>query len=95
MEAIVRALEASIPVYEVRENDYGAVVTLVDGRSFFVDRPFEGVVVIAPATGSYEGDLALMGALYAELSEGGFDARRVVCRELCVCELRVREGGPR
>lgn len=95
MEAIIHAFEASIPVYEARENDYGVVVTLVDGRSFFVDRPFEGVVVIAPATGSYEGDLALLGALYAELADAGFDARRVVCREICVCEIRVREGGPR
>ena len=93
--AVVRHLERSIPVYHVSEHGYSTLVSLVDGRDFFVDAPFEGDVVIAPAVCTYEGGLALLEDLDAELTEAGFDVRQVICRRTLVAELRVRnaEGG--
>ena len=90
-DAVVRHLERSIPVYDVRELDYSTLVSLVDGRDFYVDAPFEGDVVIAPAVRTYEGGLALLRDLDAELTEAGFDVRQVVCRRTCTAELRVRD----
>ena len=94
-DAVVRHLEATIPVYDVSEHGYSTLVTLVDGRAFFVDAPFEGDVVIAPGVRALEGALALLEDLDAELTDAGFDVRQVVCRRTCRCELRVRtcEGG--
>lgn len=40
--AVVRHLEAAIPVYDVSEQGYSLCVSLVDGRSFTVDAPLEG-----------------------------------------------------
>lgn len=91
MNAVVRRLERSIPVYDVRELGYSTLVSLVDGREFYVDAPFEGDVVVAPAVRTYEGGLALLEDLDAELTELGFDVRRVVCRRTCTAELRVRD----
>ena len=90
-DAVVRRLERSIPVYDVRELDHSTLVGLVDGREFYVDAPFEGDVVVAPAVRTYEGGLALLEDLDAELAEAGFDVRRVVCRRTCTAELRVRD----
>ena len=96
--AVVRALEASIPVYDVRDADergHSTLVTLVDGRGFFVDAPFEGDVVVQAGRchteGSFEGALAFLEDLDAELTEAGFDVRLVVCRRTLDCELRVRD----
>ena len=52
--AVVRHLEAAIPVYDVSEQGY----SLVDGRSFIVDAPLEGDVVITPGVRTYEGGWA-------------------------------------
>lgn len=90
-DAVVRRLERSIPVYCVSDHGYSTLVCLVDGRSFFVDAPFEGDVVIAPAVRTLEGALALLEDLDAELTEAGFDVRQVVCRRTCLLELRVRD----
>lgn len=90
-DAVVRHLERSIPVYNVFEQGYSTLVSLVDGRDFFVDAPFEGDVVIAPAVRTYEGALRLLEDLDAELTEAGFDVRQVVCRRTCLLELRVRD----
>lgn len=87
----VRRLERSIPVYDARELDYGTLVTLVDGREFYVDAPFEGDVAIAPAVRTYEGGLELLEDLDAELTEAGFDVRLAVCRRTCTAEPRVRD----
>ena len=46
--AVVRHLEAAIPVYDVSEQGYSPCVSLVDGRSFIVDAPLEGDVRITP-----------------------------------------------
>lgn len=54
-DAVVRRLEAAIPVYDVSEHGYSPCVSLVDGRSFVVDAPFEGDVRIAPGVRAYEG----------------------------------------
>lgn len=89
--AIVRHLETTIPVYDVSEHGYSTLVSLVDGRDFFVDAPFEGDVVIAPAVRTVEGALALLEDLDAELTDAGFDVRQVVCRRTCLMELRVRD----
>lgn len=94
-DAVVRHLERSIPVYRVSDHGYSTLVSLVDGRSFFVDAPFEGDVVIAPAARTLEGALELLEDLDAELTEAGFDVRQVVCRRTCLLELRVRDGGAR
>ena len=44
-----------------------AVVSLVDGRDFIVDAPFEGDVRIAPGVRTHEGTLQLLEDLGAEL----------------------------
>lgn len=89
--AVVRHLEATIPVYDVSEQDYSIYVSLVDGRDFIVDAPFEGDVVIAPGVLTYEGGLQLLEDLDAELTDGGFDVRQVTCRRTIDAELRVRD----
>lgn len=40
-DAVVRRLEAAIPVYDVSEQGSGLYVSLVDGRDFIVDAPLE------------------------------------------------------
>lgn len=47
-DAVVRRLEAAIPVYDVSEQGYSLYVSLVDGRAFIVDAPFGGDVRITP-----------------------------------------------
>lgn len=89
--AVVRHLEATIPVYDVSEQGYSLYVSLVDGRSFFVDAPLEGDVVIAPAVRTVEGALQLLEDLDAELTDAGFDVRQVTCRRTLATELRVRD----
>lgn len=93
--AVVRRLEATIPVYDVSERGYSLYVSLVDGRSFIVDAPLEGDVVITPGVRTYEGGLQLLEDLEAELTDAGFDVRQVTCRRTLATELRVRdaEGG--
>ena len=89
--AVVRHLEATIPVYNVSEQGYSLCVSLVDGRDFFVDAPLEGDVRITPGVRIREGGQRLLDDLEAELTEAGFDVRQVRCsRTLCV-ELRVRD----
>lgn len=90
--AVVRHLEAAIPVYDVSEQGYSLYVSLVDGRDFIVEAPFEGDVVIAPGVRTYEGGLQLLEDLDAELTDAGFDVRQVACRRAANCELRVRDG---
>ena len=65
--AVVRHLESAIPVYDVSEHGYSPCVSLVDGRSFIVDAPFEGDVAISPGVRTYEGSLQLIEDLDAEL----------------------------
>ena len=65
--AVVRHLEATIPGYDVSEQGYSRYVSLVDGRSFIVDAPLEGDVVITPGVCAYEGGLQLLEGLEAEL----------------------------
>ena len=77
-DAVVRRLEAAIPVYDVSERGRSLCVGLADGRGFVVDAPFEGA-------------LALSEDLEAELTDAGFDVRRAVCRRTRLCELRVRD----
>lgn len=93
--AVVRRLEATIPVYDVSEQGYSLYVSLVDGRSFIVDAPLEGDVRITPGVRTYEGGLELLEDLDAELTDAGFDVRQVTCRRTLATELRVRddEGG--
>ena len=43
-DAVVRRLEAAIPVYDVSERGCSLCVGLVDGRDFIADAPFEGDV---------------------------------------------------
>lgn len=74
--AVVRHLEATIPVYDVSEQGYSLYVSLVDGHSFIVDAPFEGDVRITPGVRTYE---------------GGFDVRQATCRRTLTTELRVRD----
>lgn len=83
--AVVRHLEATIPVY----------VSLVDGRSFIVDAPLEGDVRITPGVRTYEGGQRLLEDLEAELTDAGYDVRQVACQRTLAIELRVRddEGG--
>ena len=90
-DAVVRHLERSIPVYNVSERGYSTLVSLADGRDFFVDAPFEGDVVIAPAVRTLEGARQLLEDLDAELTDAGFDVRQVACRRTCFLELRVRD----
>ena len=74
--AVVRHLEATIPVYDVFEH----------GRSFIVDAPFEGDVRITPGARTREGGLQLLEDLEAD-----FDVRQVACRRTLTTELRVRD----
>lgn len=89
--AVVRRLEAAIPVYDVSERGYSLYVSLVDGRDFIVDAPFEGDVGIAPGVRTRENGLQLLEDLDAELTDAGFDVRRVACRRTAGVELRVRD----
>ena len=90
-DAVVRHLEATIPVYDVSEQGYSFYVSLVDGRSVIVDAPFEGDVRITPGVRTYEGGLQLLKDLEAELTDAGFDVRQVTCRRTTGVELRVRD----
>lgn len=89
--AVVRHLEATIPVYNVSERGYSLYVSLVDGRDFIVEAPFEGDVRITPGVRTYEGGLQLLEDLDAELTDAGFDVREVTCRRTLAVELRVRD----
>lgn len=89
--AVVRHLEATIPVYDVSEQGYSLYVSLVDGRDFIVDAPLEGDVRITPGVRTHEGGPRLLEDLDAELTEAGFDVRQVTCRRTTGCELRVRD----
>lgn len=66
-DAVVRRLEAAIPVYDVPERGYSLYVGLVDGRSSIVDAPLEGDVGIAPCVRACEGGQRLLEGLEAEL----------------------------
>lgn len=90
-DAVVRRLEAAIPVYNVSEQGYSLYVGLVDGRDFIVDAPFEGDVRITPAVRTYEGGRQLLEDLEAELTDAGYDVRRVTCSRTLAAELRVRD----
>ena len=90
-DAVVRRLEAAIPVYNVSERGYSLYVGLVDGRDFIVDAPFEGDVRITPAVRTYEGGRQLLEDLEAELTDAGYDVRRVTCSRTLAAELRVRD----
>lgn len=89
--AVVRHLEAAIPVYNVSEQGYSLYVSLVDGRSFIVDAPLEGDVRITPGVRTFEGGQRLLEDLEAELTDAGFDVRQVTCRRILATELRVRD----
>lgn len=89
--AIIRHLEATIPVYNVSEQGYSLYVSLVDGRDFIVDAPFEGDVRITPGVRTYEDALRLLEDLEAEITDAGFDVRQVTCRRTTSVELRVRD----
>ena len=89
--AVVRHLEAAIPVYDVSEQGYSLYVSLVDGRSFIVDAPLEGDVRITLGARTYEGGIALLEDLEAELTDAGFDVRQVTGRRPRAVELRVRD----
>lgn len=90
-DAVVRHLEATIPVYNVSEQGYSLYVSLVDGRDFIVDAPFEGDVRITPGVRTYEGGLQLLEDLEVELTDAGYDVRQVTCRRTLAAELRVRD----
>ena len=89
--AVVRRLEATIPVYDVSEQGYSLYVSLVDGRSFIVDAPLGGDVRITPGVRIYEDGQRLLKDLEAELTDVGFDVRLVTCRRTLTTELRVRD----
>ena len=89
--AVVRHLEAAIPVYNVSERGYSLYVSLVDGRDFIVDAPLEGDVRITPGVRTYGGALQLLEDLEAEITDAGFDVRQVSCRRTCATDLRVRD----
>ena len=89
--AVVRHLEATIPVYDVSEQGYSFYVSLVDGRDFIVDAPLEGDVRITPGVRTYEGGRQLLKDLEAELTDAGFDVRGGTCRRTLTAELRVRD----
>lgn len=89
--AVVRHLEATIPVYNVSEQGYSLYVSLVDGRDFIVDAPFEGDVRITPGVRTYEGGRQLLEDLEVELTDAGYDVRQVTCRRILATELRVRD----
>lgn len=90
-DAVVRHLEAAIPVYDVSERGYSLYVSLVDGRSFIVDAPLEGDVRITPGVRTHEGGQRLLEDLEAELTDAGFDVRRVTGSRTLATELRVRD----
>lgn len=69
MNAVVRHLEATIPV---SEQGYSLYVSLVDGRSFIVDTPLEGDVRITPGVRTYEGGQRLLEDLEAGFDVGGW-----------------------
>lgn len=73
--AVVRHLEATIPVYDVSERGYS-----------LVDAPLEGDVRITPGVRHYEGGLQLLEDL-----DAGFDVRQVRCSRTLTAELRVRD----
>ena len=77
-KTVVQHLEATIPVHDVSEQGYSLYVVLVDGRRFIVDAPLEGDVRITPCVRTYEGGLELLEDLEAELTDAGFDVRRVL-----------------
>lgn len=79
--AVVRHLEATVPVYDVSEQGYSLYVSLVDGRRFIVDAPLEGDVRI-----TVDGSLELLEDLEAELTDAGFDVRRTLAAELRVSD---------
>ena len=81
-DAVVRHLEATIPVYDVSERGYSLYVSLVDGRSFIVDALLEGDVRVR----TVEGGQRLLEDLEAELTDAGYDVRRTLATE-----LRVRD----
>lgn len=89
--AVVRHLEAAIPVYDVSEHGYSLYVSLVDGRDFIVDAPFEGDVRITPGVRTHEDALQLLEDLEAELTDAGFDVRPEPCSRTLATELRVRD----
>lgn len=89
--AVVRHLEATIPVYDVSEQGYSLYVSLVDGRRFIVDAPLEGDVRITAGVRTYEGGQRLLDDLEAELTDAGFDVRQVTCHRTFAIELRVRD----
>lgn len=89
--AVVRHLEATIPVYDVSEQGYSLYVSLVDGRDFIVDAPFEGDVRITPGVRTCEGGRQLLEDLEVELTDAGYDVRQVTCRRILASELRVRD----
>lgn len=89
--AVVRHLEASIPVYDVSEQGYSLYVSLEDGRRFIVDAPLEGDVRITPGVRTFEDGQRLLEDLEAELTDGGFDVRQVTCHRTLAAELRVRD----
>lgn len=90
-DAVVRHLEAAIPVYDVSEQGHSLCVSLVDGRRFTVDAPLEGDVRITPGVRTREGGQRLLEDLEAELVDAGFDVRPVTCRRTLAAELRVRD----
>lgn len=90
-DAVVRHLEATIPVYDVSEQGYSLYVSLVDGRDFIVDAPLEGDVRITPGVRTFEGGLQLLEGLQAELTDAGFDVRQVTCCRTLTTELYVRD----
>lgn len=90
--AVVRHLEATIPVYDVSEQGCSLYVSLVDGRDFIVDAPMDGDVRITPGVRTHEDALQLLEGLDAELTDAGFDVRQVTCIRTRRTELRVRDG---
>lgn len=78
--AVVRHLEATIPVYDVSEQGYS-----------LVDVPLEGDVRITPGVRTDEGGQRLLEDLEAELTDAGFDVRQVRCSRTLAAELRVRD----
>lgn len=90
-DAVVRRLEAAIPVYDVSERGYSLCVGLVDGRDFIVDAPFEGDVGIAPGVRACEGGRQLLEDLEVELADAGYGVRQATCSRTLAAELRVRD----
>lgn len=70
--AVVRHLEATIPVYDVSEQD------------FIVDAPLEGDVVVAPGVRTHEGGLQLLEGLDAGFDVRQATCRRTTGCELRV-----------